>query len=135
LKNKGFFQRPKIMERCQDKYAQEIEITSLVNKIRDAHSMISGLQTKEQKQLLKYTKDRIIDLEEKSSSEDWTDSTSEEEINDGDLTKVKKDKYCQKIDHAIGYSIIKSIGLEASVKKDLLKRYQKSNRIALENKL
>jgi hypothetical protein len=76
--------------------------------------MISGLQSKDQKELLKYTKDRVIDLEEKSSSEDWTDSTSEEE--DG-LRNIKKDKYSQEIDHAIGYSIIKSIGLETTVKK------------------
>jgi hypothetical protein len=40
--------------------------------------MISGLQTKEQKELLQYTKDRVINLDEESSSEDWNDSTSEE---------------------------------------------------------
>jgi hypothetical protein len=62
-------------------------------------------------------------MEEKSSSEDWTDSTSEEEEKEEDLPKVKKDKFSNEIEHAIGYSIIKSIGIETTLKKEMLKKY------------
>ena len=85
----------------------------MISKLRTFTAMMGGLQSKEQKELLKYTKDRIINLEEKSSSEYWTDSTSEEEQEEEDLPKVKKDKYSNDIDHAVVYSIIKNIGLDA----------------------
>ena len=81
--------------------------------------------------MVKYTKDRVINLEESSSSEDWTDSTSEEEEdfskNEDGSTKVvrtKKTRYAAEIEHAIGYSIIKRIGLKPEVKKKMLRKYQ-----------
>lgn len=47
FKNAAFYQRPKLLERCGDKFANELEITSLLNKLRDTHGMLSGLQNKE----------------------------------------------------------------------------------------
>jgi hypothetical protein len=61
-KSYGFIQRPKILERCQNKYSNELEIISLISRVRECHSMTSGLQSKQQKELLKYTKDRVINL-------------------------------------------------------------------------
>jgi hypothetical protein len=79
--------------------------------------------------MVKYTKDRVINLEESSSSDDWTDSTSEEEEdfskqNQGEVVRTKKTRYAAEIEHAIGYSIIKRIGLAPEVKKKMLKKYQ-----------
>ena len=88
--------------------------------------MISGLLNKEQKEMVKYTADRVINLEESSSTEDWTDSTSEDEqdFSKDQVTRTKKTRYAAEIEHAIGYSIIKRIGLKPEVKKKMLKKYQ-----------
>jgi hypothetical protein len=76
--------------------------------------------------LVKYTADRVINLEEVSSSEDWTDSTSEEEeenFSKDEVVRTKKTRYAAEIEHAIGYSIIKRIGLKPEIKKKMLKKY------------
>ena len=64
----------------------------------------------------------MINLEEETSSEDWTDSTSQEEEDEQEV-RVKKTKYSEDIDHALGYSIVKSIGLNHELKKEMLKKY------------
>lgn len=75
--------------------------------------------------MLKYTKDRVIDIDEPSSEEDWTDSTSEEEEEQLDGPKDKNPRYSEEIQHAVGYSIIKRMGIKTEVKKEILKKYQK----------
>ena len=74
--------------------------------------------------MLKYTKDRIINIDEPSSEEDWTDSTSNEEEKQRDRPVVKKVRYSQDIQHAVTYSIIKRLGVKNQMKKGLLKQYQ-----------
>lgn len=64
----GYNIRSKMLERCEDKYANELEVTNLINKLRDTYGMTHGLRSKEQRDLLRYTKDRVIDLESHSSS-------------------------------------------------------------------
>lgn len=50
------------MSKIEDKYTSEMDIVTLVSRIRDRNAMLSGLLTKEQKKILKYTKDTVIDL-------------------------------------------------------------------------
>ena len=88
----GCFTRSKILDRCSDKYANELEVTNLINKLRDAHSMTYGLQTKEQRMLLKYTKDRVIDLDSASSS---CSSSSEEDFS---KSPKKREKISQEVE-------------------------------------
>jgi len=39
-KNAGCFRRQKILDSCEEKFSGELEITSLLRKIRDSHDML-----------------------------------------------------------------------------------------------
>lgn len=45
-KNSGCFTRPKILEKCEEKFTDEMEVTALLKKIRDSHDMLKNLQDK-----------------------------------------------------------------------------------------
>mmetsp|Transcript_11453 Transcript_11453/g.17247 ORF Transcript_11453/g.17247 Transcript_11453/m.17247 type:complete len:187 (+) Transcript_11453:1027-1587(+) len=81
-KRRGCFLRPKILEKCEEKFTDELEVTNLLSKVRLTYDMLAHLLTKEQKLLLKYNKERVIDLDsltESSSSSGESSSSSEEE--------------------------------------------------------
>ena len=50
-----------MIDKCKQKYQNELEIVKMLNKIKEAHSMLGGLQSKDQKEMLKYSNDRVID--------------------------------------------------------------------------
>ena len=79
LKKQGFYKRPKILDKCEDTYVNELEIRSLLSKIRDTHAMVSNLQTRKHRELLKYTKDRVINIDS-SSSDNPSSSSSEDKL-------------------------------------------------------
>ena len=64
--------------------------------------------------MVKYTKDRVINLDDTQSEE------SESSSSDGE------DKCSQEMQKAIGYSIGKKVGLNHKVKKGLLKMYKEN---------
>ena len=71
--------------------------------------------------LLKYLKDRVIDLESMSSS---CSSRSEEDFSKTiDFTLRKKEKISREVEQAIGYSIIKSLSIKGDQRKNMLDQY------------
>ena len=46
-----------------------MDIVTISNKIRESHSMLSGLLTKDQKKMINFTKDYVVDLDKSSESE------------------------------------------------------------------
>ena len=60
----GIFTRPKILEKCEQKFNSELEITALLGKIRDSYDMLKNLQDKKSQSLLKYGKESIINLDD-----------------------------------------------------------------------
>jgi hypothetical protein len=62
--------RPRILEKVVDKFTDELEITKILEKVRESYDLFSGLKNKKQKMLSKYGKTRTIDLEESSCSHD-----------------------------------------------------------------
>ena len=92
--------------------------------------MIGNLLTKEQRELLKYSRDRYVNIKESSSSSDFfsdsSQTTPEEDFGDEEFEKLQKrgDRFSKDIDHAFGYSIIKNMSLDYTQKKMLLEQYQ-----------
>ena len=79
----GIFSRPKILEKCEEKFNSELEITTLLGKIRDSHDMLKNLQDKKFQTLLKYGKDRIINLDDSGSNSDPDkENASDEDMHD-----------------------------------------------------
>ena len=80
--------------------------------------MIGNLLTKEQRELLKYSRDRYVNVQSCSSSSDFfsssSESTPEEDFGDAEFEKLHKkgDRFSKDIDHAFGYSIIKNMSLD-----------------------
>ena len=72
--------------------------------------------------LLKYTKDRVIDLDSLSSS---CSSSSEEDLSKtvDYNTPRKKEKISREVEQAIGYSIIKSLSIRGDQRKNMLDQY------------
>lgn len=107
--------------------------------------MIGNLLNKEQRQLLKYSRDRYVNVQDLSSSSDFfsssSQSTPDEDFGDKEFEKLQKkgDKFSKDIDHAIGYSIIKNMSLDYTQKKAILDQYQEVKRAeiqgALQNKI
>ena len=97
--------------------------------------MIGNLLTKEQKELLKYSRDRYVNVQSASSSSDFFSDSSKsssenESFGDEEFEKHQKkgDKFSKEIDHAFGYSIIKNMSLDYTQKKMLLDQYQEAKK-------
>jgi hypothetical protein len=102
------------MEKCEDKYANEMEVTNLLTKVRDTFAMVGNLQTKQQKELLKYSKDRVIKVDTSSSSGFFTSSDFSFDSDDEGFAKTqnfreKTEKIHEDISSVLGYSIIKGM--------------------------
>ena len=104
LKNFGCYRRPKILAKCEDTYANELEITNLLQKIRDTHAMVANLQTRKHRILLKYSKDRVINIDTSSSDESSSSSSSNDE-------NLKPNHMHKEVSDVLGFSIIKGLKL------------------------
>mmetsp|Transcript_21783 Transcript_21783/g.33661 ORF Transcript_21783/g.33661 Transcript_21783/m.33661 type:complete len:123 (+) Transcript_21783:2740-3108(+) len=54
------YRRQKVLEQCEEKFNEELEITNLLSKIRDTHDMTRHLKNEAMTDVLKYSKARII---------------------------------------------------------------------------
>jgi len=143
-KRRGCFLRPKILEKCEEKFTDELEVTNLLSKIRVTYDMLKNLLTNEQKLLLRYNKDRVIDLdslsESSSSSSDSSQSSSDQDSsfglnfndpNDTDpefdskemagIKRSKVEKFLpSEFQNAFQYSILKGIRINKNERKSMI---------------
>lgn len=66
-KNMGCSRRNQVLKRCNDRFANELDIINLLQKVRDSYGMIRFLRGKEHKALLRFNKDRAINISESDS--------------------------------------------------------------------
>ena len=64
----GCRRRQQFISNCQDKWSEELDVINLLKKVRDSHVMLKNLKSKENKALIKYSKDRIVGISDDSSS-------------------------------------------------------------------
>lgn len=88
--------------------------------------MISNLLSKDQKKLIKYTKDTVIELD----SSDLAESSSTDNDNFSDPATDRQREtperhYSESIEQAIGYSIIKQVAIEEDIKAKMLRQLLK----------
>ena len=76
LRRRFCYKREKVLNRCQEAYENELEITNLLRKVRDTHAMVANLQTRRDRELLKFSKDRVINIDSSSSSASSDQSSS-----------------------------------------------------------
>ena len=131
-----------ILDKCADRFANELEVTSILKQIRETHGMIGNLLTKDQRELLKYSRDRYVNIQSCSSSSDFFSDSSqsspeEENFGDEEFEQLQKkgDKFSKDIDHAFGYSIIKNMSLDFTQKKVLLDQYQEVKKAHIQGEL
>lgn len=65
---RGFTERQKLLNKCNDRFAEEVDILALLAKIRDTYSMLRFLRGKQHKALLRFQKDRTIVISENSEN-------------------------------------------------------------------
>ena len=58
----GSHQRNKILEKTEEKINSELEITSLLHKLRNSYDSIKQYQSKSKMMVLKLNKERVIDI-------------------------------------------------------------------------
>lgn len=132
-----------ILDKCADRFANELEVTSILQQIRETHGMIGNLLSKEQKELLKFSRDRYVNIQSCSSSSDFFEDSSQsspeekEDFGDEEFEKLQHrgDKFSKDIDHAFGYSIIKNMSLDYTQKKVLLDQYQEVKKAHIQGEL
>ena len=107
------FVRPRILEQSADKFNQALEVGGLLKRINDAHLILKNLQSKEQKKLLKYSKQTVIDLEGESSESSGSDKSSKGDESD------ESDGKDRSLQLQMTKSIVKGLQLDENEKKEL----------------
>lgn len=70
FKYSGFVKRANLLEKCNDKFAQDLDVLTLLSKIKDTYGMLEHFKSKEHREFLKYNKDRTIIMSESDVSGD-----------------------------------------------------------------
>lgn len=65
----GTLRRMKILEKCDDRFAQEIDLSQILKKLRIAYNLINRTQTREFKKLQKFNKRNVIKLTDSSDDD------------------------------------------------------------------
>jgi len=86
-KKQPFYKRQQVLKRCKEKITDELELSTILTKIRDAHDMFNYLKTPQQELLLTYSKDRIIKIgkESKFFSDSEYETSSDDPLETEDL--------------------------------------------------
>jgi len=63
------FKRTKLLELVHDKFKKELDLVLMLKKIRDSHDILKHMHKKDDRQLLKFNKDRVVCLEEEEEKE------------------------------------------------------------------
>ena len=72
-----------IIQKCEDKISEQLEITSLLKKINESHLMLQEFSNPKNAKFLKYNKSRVIDLktdEQADDEKDSSDTSSDDEV-------------------------------------------------------
>ena len=61
----------------EDKFLQELDVKTMLSKIRDSYDLVTHLVNKQYKGLLKFNRSRIIKIDLKSDSENSSSDVSD----------------------------------------------------------
>ena len=59
---KNYMNRRTIDEKCEEKLSDELEVTNLLQKVRDSYSILRNLHSTIDRELLSFNRDRVISL-------------------------------------------------------------------------
>jgi hypothetical protein len=82
---RGFKRRQDILAKSQDKISSELDVLSLLAKIRLSYDLMSNLLGHRQKELLKFQKSTVINVDSGSSDESSAESSSSNDEPEGKL--------------------------------------------------
>lgn len=104
---------------------------SILNKIRDSHEILRNLQRKEDKALLKFTKDRVIDPEASVAKpkryRDYDHNSTSDFSEPSDSETSDQDKAEMTLQDKIKRSIIKGIPISKQEKEDIMQGKSKGS--------
>jgi len=69
------------MDKVSDKFTNELDIMNLLAKIRQSHEIIDKLLSSKKRELLKFSKDRVVNLTERSDTDSENSSSSSSDDN------------------------------------------------------
>ena len=84
----------RLLTRASDKFGEELEVTNILNKLRNSYDIIKALKDKQNSILLKFSKERVIDAEEESE-----DSEEEEKKEPTDDVRAKPNSVEENLIH------------------------------------
>ena len=71
FKNFNFYQRQKILDKCEAQLISELSIENLLKRVKDSHAIVSNFaKTKELQTFLKYNEGNVILLTESDEERD-----------------------------------------------------------------
>ena len=69
------------MEKVGDKFVKELDVNDLLTRVRTSYEIIHNLMSSKKKELLKFNKDRVINLTERSDTDSSDSSSSSSDDN------------------------------------------------------
>jgi 1-acyl-sn-glycerol-3-phosphate acyltransferase len=103
------------LRKAEEKFSQELDIELLLMKLRDSYDLTKNMINKEYRNLLAYSKTRIIDPESSSSTGSSSDVTSSSESEDKDENSKKKTGFKQEVKLAV----VRGIKLKKDKKQEI----------------
>lgn len=68
-------ERQRILEKAEGKITDELEISTLLKKVRESYNLIKNMQMEEHEFLNHYMKEKVIDVDEETESPDEGDNS------------------------------------------------------------
>ena len=60
----------KLYSKCEDKLANQLEVTGVLNKVNQSYSMLKYLLSKDERQIMQFTKDYVINVQVSEDDEE-----------------------------------------------------------------
>ena len=66
-----------MLGRATDKFGEELEVTNILNKLRNSYDIIKTLKDKQNSILMKFSKERVIEVDDTEESEEEVEEAVE----------------------------------------------------------
>ena len=109
------FKRSRILQKASDKFNEEMQVSNILNKIRNTHQMLKNFQIIDQEKFVKYNEDYVISPHD-SCSDDHGLGISDKEIGIGN----EAENIGLDMQFAFGMSVLKDIKVSKQSKKDMM---------------
>ena len=149
LRHSGPVRRERIIEKCDEKFTDAVEVTNLINRVNMPYQVMKNIQDQKLHDILKYSKQRLVHLTSSEESNHFNSSSGSSEFeytdtrNKDQLAAILKNEHNSEVraqieneikglQQAISVSLLKNTALSDEFKDYL---YHKSKWVSFKHKI